>query len=258
MNSKRIGIIVVSLAASALIVSAASAQQGQPQPPPQQDQQQQGQPPLRGNRPAQGLLGDLVQTIASDLNLQPRELLQQLRGSTLADVITANGGSVDAITAEIIASVTDRVNQAVTAGNLTQERADQILANLPDTVQQALNGQLRADRPLLPNLRPNPVRDDVRPLIGAATEATGLTAQEIGQEMRDGKTLSDVITEHGATPDAVIASAVATLKEHLDPAVTSGQLTQDQENRMLDGAQALFEAVMNGAFRQQPPAQVNT
>ena len=40
------------------------------------------------------------------------------------------------ITADITAAITDRVNQAVTDGKLTQERADQILGNLDDTVQQ--------------------------------------------------------------------------------------------------------------------------
>jgi hypothetical protein len=93
-------------------------------------------------------------------------------------------------------------------------------------------------------------------LFNAAADATGLTGQEIVQAMRAGKTLGEVITENGGSPDAVIATAVAQVKETLDPAVANGRLTQEQEDAMLNGIEAFYNAVMNGAFRPQASTDV--
>ncbi|MEP7291833.1 MAG: hypothetical protein ABI835_08610, partial [Chloroflexota bacterium] len=91
---------------------------------------------------------------------------------------------------------------------------------------------------------------DTRPLISAAAEATGLTGQEIAQEMRtNSSTLGEVITAHNGDPTAVVAAAVATVKTQLDEAVTSGRITQVQEDNMLTGLQAFYEAILGGAFR---------
>lgn len=245
---KKIGLLIVSVVAVMAMVGVVSAQE---------------QPPTRPDRPGLGqrfprltervqLLGDLLQIVADDLGVERADLVGQLRGQTLVDVIAANGGDVDQITVDVMAAVTERVNQAVADGNLAQARADQILSNLDELVQNGLNGELRdgigrprplAQRPFLQN--------DTRPLINAAVDTTGLTGQEIVQELRSGKTLANVITETGGSPDAVIADAIAQVKETLDPAVANGRLTQEQEDAMLNGLEAFYDAFMNGSFRPQ-------
>ncbi len=257
---KTIGLVIVSVVAVMALVGVVSAQdQGQQPTTPDR-------PGLDGRFPRLNagvqLLGDLAQIVADDLGIERADLVEQLRGQTLADLIAANGGDVDQITADVTAAVTDRVNQAVADGNLPQERADQILANLDETVQSALNGTLRdgMGRPGLGSRLPLGQRpflqNDRRLLINAALDATGLTGQELVQAMRDGKTLSDVITENGGSPDAVVASAIAQVKATLDPAVANGRLTQEQEDAMLNGLEAFYNAVMGGAFRPEASAAV--
>jgi hypothetical protein len=235
MNLKKFGLIAMMLILSIVLVSAASAQATTPEPNP---------------TTRQGLLRNLVQIVADDLNMQPADLMQTLRDQTLAEVIQANGGSVDTISAQIVSTITDRVNQAVTDGTINQKRADQIISNLPSMVQNALtNGRRGAGlghglgQRLAANL-------GTRPLIDAAMKATGLNGQQLVQALRSGSTLSEVITAHGGDPSAVEAEALATAKTRLDQAVTNGRLTADQESRMLDGLQALYDAVLSGSLRQ--------
>ena len=222
------------------------------------------------------MLRQLLQIVATDLNVQPQDILQQMRGKTLAEVIQANNGDVTKITADITTAVTTAVNQAVTSGQLTQDRANQILSNLSTTVQDALQGngifgfggrglgtpglngggfggrgfggqQRHGTRPL----RQDMLGVDVRPLISAAADATKLTAQQIAEQIRGGKTLGEVITANGGDPAVVESTAITTATQALDKFRTNGSLTQDQENAMVNGLKAFYDAVLNGAFRQQ-------
>ncbi len=274
---KKIGLIIVSVVAVLAVVGVVSAQEQTPAAPPAPVTPGRGLFGAAGREP---VLGDLLQLVADDLGVQPQDILQQMRGKTLADVIADNGGDLNQITADVTAAVTERINQAVTDGSLTQERADQILGSLDDAVQRALSGngalaQLRdrlGGRPGLNNGRgqlPNNrapfqqldrpfVQDGVRPLLNAATDATGLTAQELGQELRSGKSLSDVITENGGDPATVVSDALAAAKTQLDEAVTNGRLTQDQEDAIVNGLQALYDAFMNNTFTPRQPASTGT
>jgi hypothetical protein len=231
------------------------------------------------------VLSQLLQVIADDLSLQPQDILQQMRGQTLADIIKANNGDLDKITADITAAVTEHVKQAVTDGVLTQERADQILSNLDSTVKNALQGSgflrgfvlgnLAGRQPNMPRafgfggrnnqrapqlggLRPDILGVDVRPLLNAVQDALKLNPRDIAQELRDGKTLSDVITSHGGDPAAIENAALATATQKLDQVRENGSLTLEQETAMINGLKAFYDAALNGNFRMQPPQPATT
>lgn len=260
--NKKLGLTIVSVIAAVSIVGAVSAQDTTTPPPA--DQTQQGALPLRPNGGVP-VLRDLLQIVATDLNLEPQAVIEQMRGQTLAAVITAQNGDVAKVTADVVAAVTERINQAVADGRLTQERADEILGNLSDTVTQALNGELRGQRldrlggqrPGLggqrPNsgVRPNMLNRDVRPLLGAVQDALGLTGQQIAEELRGGSTLGEVIAAHNGDSAAIIDAAIASATERLDAVRAEGTLTQEQENAMISGLKAFYEAILNGAFRPQ-------
>lgn len=229
-------------------------------------QRQQPGRPGAGTR-QEPMLRQVMQIIAGDLGITPADILTQLQDQTLAEVIEANGGSVEAISAEITEAMTARVNTALEQGVITQERADEILAALPASIESALNGELSALQPhILRDLRQpgfdggrtpgshfprlNSGWNNTRPLLNAAVDATGLTAQELAQAVRDGSTLGEVITANGGDPAAVIQSALATVQTSLDEAVTNGRITQAQADAMIAGVQAFYEAAMNNALGQ--------
>jgi len=60
---------------------------------------------------------------------------ERLAGKSLADIATANGSSKDALVAAIVAKHTVAIDQAVTAGTLTQAQADAMKATLQARVE---------------------------------------------------------------------------------------------------------------------------
>ena len=86
--------------------------------------------------------GHLIDTIAEALEMEPGDIAAQVQdGSTLAEIIEANGGDLEAITAELIDGQTEHINQAVVDGMLTQEEADEKLADLETHIDELLNGE---------------------------------------------------------------------------------------------------------------------
>ena len=70
-------------------------------------------------------------------------------------------------------------------------------------------------------------------LMGAAAKAIGISQDELFDEFRGGKKLSEVAKDHGKSFDDVKAAVKAVLKERLDDAVKNGPLTQEQADQML-------------------------
>ena len=61
------------------------------------------------------------------------DVLPELRaGQTLTEILEANGADSQAVRDAVGAAVTAEIEEAVAAGTLTQERADELLAVLPD------------------------------------------------------------------------------------------------------------------------------
>ncbi len=166
----------------------------------------------------------LTQAVADATGLRVPQVLQQVReGSTLADIITANGSDVDTMVNNAVAATTEQINAAVSTGRLGQEQADQFIANLPDLYSAAVNGQLR----------PNGLQQRLgRGVLALAADQTGMTVQDIVQELRSGKSLSDILIEHNLDASAFIDGAVANVQEHLDMAVSNGRITQEQAEQM--------------------------
>src|SRR5205085_2340560 len=114
-----------------------------------------------------------VQAVVDATGLRAPQVLQQVRsGSSLADIITANGGDVDTVVNDAVAAATEQINAAVADGRLGREQADQLLANLPDLYNAAANRQM--GRNLM-------VQRVGRGVLALAAEQTGMKIQDITQ-----------------------------------------------------------------------------
>lgn len=233
---KKLFAILLSLGVMLTLVGAVGAQDVPPQP----DAQAQ-----RGR--GAGLLRELANIVATETGHTPREIVQQVRnGSTLADIIRANGGDVQVVIDQTVVLMTDRINQAVANGKMPQQRADEILANLTERVTQGINGELRPNRGM--------ERRVAMGVLRLAAEQTGLTARDIVQEIRSGKSLADVLIEHGVDTETFITNAVTALNERLDQAVTNGRLTQaDADQKLTQFEERLRERITQPGAMQPPP-----
>jgi hypothetical protein len=95
-----------------------------------------------GKHPHPGMCrgGHLVGDLAEFLGIEEQAIAEALEGGqTLAEVIEANGGDADAFVDEQIAQIAERLAQAVDGGKLSQERADEMLANAEEMITNALD-----------------------------------------------------------------------------------------------------------------------
>lgn len=168
----------------------------------------------------------LVDAAAEEIGLRPARILQQLRdGSTLAEIITSNGGNVEETITAAVAVATARINEAVTNGNMTREQADTLIASLQDIYTAAVNGELGYPRlEMMVSFG----------IVRLASEETDLTPREVLRELMDGKSLADVLIEKNVDVNAFIDTVVSRAQERLNQAVTNGRITQEEADARLD------------------------
>jgi hypothetical protein len=195
-----------------------------------------------------GPLRSVINIVADEIGLEPRDILVQLRdGLTLADIITTNGGDVDQVIADSLVQLTEQINQAVADGKLTQERADNLLTNLEGVVIRGINGELFPNR-----LGRGAVgRASQSILIQAVADATNLRTPQILGQLGSGSTLADIITTNGATVDAVVTSTVAAATEQVNATVADGRLTQEQADTLIANLPDLYTAAVYGDLRRE-------
>ena len=76
---------------------------------------------------------------AETLGMGEEELLSALRdGQSLAEVAEEQGIAVDDLVDALVAAAQERLDEAGAGGDLTQERADELVAELPERVAEAV------------------------------------------------------------------------------------------------------------------------
>lgn len=201
--------------AVATIGGIASAQENQPPPP-------------RPDHPIQALR-ETVDTVATALGIEPTELMNFIRdGATIAEVIETENGDLESIITDVEAVMTERINQAVEDGILTQARADVMLESLNDRIREAFNTTLERGRQPLERLG-----QWTGEIVDILTESTGLEPAELRTQLGDGAILNDLIMANGADPQGVSDDILAVVSERINSAVADGNLTQDRADTLL-------------------------
>jgi hypothetical protein len=87
-------------------------------------------------------IGDIADSTAQILGLSVDELRTRImNGETLLQIAQSQGVSEADLKSGLISALTDKINAAVTAGDIDQDKADTLLANLSDRVDRALSGE---------------------------------------------------------------------------------------------------------------------
>jgi hypothetical protein len=69
--------------------------------------------------------------------------------------------------------------------------------------------------------------------MDAAAHAIGISQAKLFEELRGGKSLSEIAKSHGKSFDDVKAAIRTALKKHLDEEVADGHITRAQADEML-------------------------
>lgn len=93
----------------------------------------------------------VVSKVAEFLGLSAEEMRAALQEyDTLAEIAAANGSSGEALVAHLVSALEEHLAEAVENGRMTQERADEILANAEEHLTEVVNAPIPeppADRP---------------------------------------------------------------------------------------------------------------
>jgi len=93
-----------------------------------------------GHRRGHGGFGIERGVIAELLGLEPDELGDLIRdGQSLADVATAQGVDVQTVIDTLVNAAKERLDEGVTNGRLTQEEADEKLAEITERITERVN-----------------------------------------------------------------------------------------------------------------------
>lgn len=207
MNTRKFFLIALVIGLLVLGVSAVSAQAV----------------PLAEGR-VERLAREVVAAVAETLGLTSVQLTDRLLdGDTLVEIIAAEGSSVEAVSAEVVALLTERIHAGVENGDLTQRRADRLLERLSSAVERVIADGL-PHRAL--------ERAAQISIIRLAADQTGLEPAEIRAQLRDGQTLAAILAANDVSVDTFINDAVSRLATRLDKLVGRGRITQERADEM--------------------------
>jgi transposase-like protein len=100
--------------------------------------------PDRGPGHRHGHFGAGLDAAAAAIGIDSEELRAALRdGSTVAEVAQAHDVDVQTVIDALVADAEKAVDEAVTDGRITEDRAAEIKANLPDGITAMVNGEGR-------------------------------------------------------------------------------------------------------------------
>jgi hypothetical protein len=200
----------------------------------------------------------LLDATESALNLTQADIVKEIAGGkTLAEVIKAHNGDVAAIQASAKAALTDKIKQAVADGKITQRQADALLGRLDTALDRMMNAQWPGQGDRRARLLQGAA---LGVLVRETAKQANLPQRDLLKELRNGKTLRQIATEHNADPTAIINAAVTNATTALNKLVANGKLKQEQANTLIAGLQGYFTKAMDtpNPLRNGSNANANT
>ena len=178
----------------------------------------------------------MLEGVSEYLEMTPAELREALSdGTTLAEVAADQGVSVEDLSQAMADAVEARSAEAVADGKLTQERADEMLANSAEHIDRIVNASHTRGEGM-------ERREERRE---AVSDFIGLSQDEIKAAFDNGSTLAEIADDQGISEDSLIDFLVEDISADIDEAVANGQLSEERGEAMKDGLAERVEARIN-------------
>lgn len=237
MNVRRMSFAVAMLVILALAAAVVSADPGGPG----------GRGGGRGGDGqgrGQGMMRGFIRVISDETGLEPREIIDEVRADkTLAMIITENGSTNQIVIDAALAAATERTTQAVENGRITQERADEILAELPEQLDTLLNTDATI-------FQFDP--EQGRYLMHKVAQEVGLNREEMREALESGQTLSAVLTANNVDVTGFTDELVNEAETRLNNAVENDRLTREEANERLSHVRNNLSEALEYVFPPRP------
>lgn len=206
------GALALALALSPLTVmpsfaAAPHLQYEQPQPP--------ARPDLQRRVGAAALAASLIRATADVTGLTPQQVVEQLNtGKSLTQIAAGSGKTEQDVVAASRAKIASRLDQFVANGRITRQRADEVLKAFDENASNVMNDQQLGKK--IEWARRAIVAVG---LVHVTANMTGLTPQQVTEQLRAGKSIAQIATEHGKSADDILAELRKRGQERLEQAL---------------------------------------
>ncbi|MCY3947398.1 MAG: hypothetical protein OXF44_14065 [Anaerolineaceae bacterium] len=181
----------------------------------------------------------LMDLVTEATGLEPDALHAALRdGDSLAALIEANGGDVEAFIGEASATVTESASARIA------ERIEAMVQGEHPAGMKGADGRGRGPARGFPGRAIQPMAGMQESLL----EATGLEPRELFNALRSGDTLAALIEANGGDVEAFIVGVSEAFGARLDASVEAGRLNEERAARLKDGMAERLEAQVHGEF----------
>jgi hypothetical protein len=170
------------------------------------------------------------------------------REAFLNDAAKRLNVSPDKLKSALQGAFEDRLDAAVKAGRLSQEEADAIKKKIDQGggPPVGIPGFGFGEKHLA-------LAGPIKAGLDAAANYLDLTDKQLIEKLESGKSLADVAGDQKKSVDGLKSAIKDAVKTQLDQAVKDKRLTQDQENKVLDGFNDRLDDMVNGKGFGPPP-----
>jgi uncharacterized protein YidB (DUF937 family) len=145
----------------------------------------------------------------------------------------------------------DRVDAAVAAGELTKAQGDAMKKRIDSDQFPLVTGPGLGFRDHF-GFREHGFGHHGIAGLSTAAKYLGLSESQLRSQLESGKSLADVAKSQDKSVSGLVSALKSDLQKKLDKAVSEGKLTKQQEAKILDGAQKMITAAVNGTFPAPP------
>ena len=190
-----------------------------------------------------------MDTITGLLGVSRGDVISHIRtGGTIAGLADENGSSGDAVVGALMEVVDARIEEALDAGNIDVERADEIRVTALDRIGRLVFETHERPRGRWGN--PGIGSGEFRSLVmDTIQDALDINQGELVSHIRTGGTLTELAEENGSDGPTLESVIVAAISDRIDQAETDGALTPEQADRWLERATERIGWMMNKVFK---------
>jgi hypothetical protein len=210
-------------------------------------------PPIFGGFHHGRAIGTNLEAAAEYLGLTRAELRERLEeGQSLAEIARAEDKSVDGLKQALLRDAEQRLNDAVEDGELTRERANEMLERLRGRIDELVERGYEAFGPPILGLHHHggPV---FLMSFEAAAEYLDLTRAQLRERLEEGQSLADVARAENKPVDGLKRALLDDAEAQLDEAVEEGELTREQANEKLVSLREKVDEFVEGDFEAFGP-----
>jgi len=161
--------------------------------------------------------------------------------AVIDDAAAELGVEPAALSAALKRALKNRIDEAVEAGRLTEEQADELEERIDSNEYPLLFGRGGPGG----WGRPGFGHHGHFEILAGAASYLGMTEAELREALQD-KTLAEIAKEKGKTAAGLVQQLVAEQTKRIDEAVADGKLTDEQAAELEANLEERMEALVNG------------